>query len=209
MDTFYFAPGTCSLAVHIALEEAGAPFQAVRVDLAQGQQRTPDYLKLNPKGRVPMLLTAQGALTETPALLLYVAQSFPQAGLAPLSDPFALARLQAFNSYLCSTVHVAHAHGKRGSRWVDAQDSAAIEAMRRHVPASYGDCFELIERELLQGPWVMGEAYSIADAYLFTLAGWLESDGVDPARFPKVLAHRQRMAQRPAVQRALARVQQG
>jgi glutathione S-transferase len=209
MDTFYFAPGTCSLAVHIALEEAGASFQAVRVDLAQGQQRTPDYLKLNPKGRVPMLLTAQGALTETPALLLYVAQSFPQAGLAPLSDPFALARLQAFNSYLCSTVHVAHAHGKRGSRWVDAQDSAAIEAMRRHVPASYGDCFELIERELLQGPWVMGEAYSIADAYLFTLAGWLESDGVDPARFPKVLAHRQRMAQRPAVQRALARVQQG
>ncbi|MCP6423546.1 glutathione S-transferase N-terminal domain-containing protein, partial [Klebsiella pneumoniae] len=77
MDTFYFAPGTCSLAVHIALEEAGASFQAVRVDLAQGQQRTPDYLKLNPKGRVPMLLTAQGALTETPALLLYVAQSFP------------------------------------------------------------------------------------------------------------------------------------
>ena len=209
MDTFYFAPGTCSLAVHIALEEAGASFQAVRVDLAQGQQRTPDYLRLNPKGRVPMLLTAQGALTETPALLLYVAQSFPQAGLAPLSDPFALARLQAFNSYLCSTVHVAHAHGKRGSRWVDAQDSAAIEAMRRHVPASYGDCFELIERELLQGPWAMGEAYSIADAYLFTLAGWLESDGVDPARFPKVLAHRQRMAQRPAVQRALARVQQG
>ncbi|MFZ5528829.1 MAG: glutathione S-transferase family protein [Pseudomonadota bacterium] len=209
MDTFYFAPGTCSLAVHIALEETGAPFQAVRVDLAQGQQRTPDYLKLNPKGRVPMLLTAQGALTETPALLLYVAQSFPQAGLAPLSDPFALARLQAFNSYLCSTVHVAHAHGKRGSRWVDAQDSTAIEAMRRHVPTSYGDCFELIERELLQGPWVMGEAYSIADAYLFTLAGWLESDGVDPARFPKVLAHRQRMAERPAVQRALARVQQG
>lgn len=138
-----------------------------------------------------------------------MAQSFPQAGLAPLSDSFALARLQAFNSYLCSTVHVAHAHGKRGSRWVDAQDSAAIEAMRRHVPASYGDCFELIERELLQGPWVMGEAYSIADAYLFTLAGWLESDGVDPARFPKVLAHRQRMALRPAVQRALARVQQG
>lgn len=209
MDTFYFASGTCSLAVHIALEEAGAPFKAVRVDLAQGQQRTPDYLKLNPKGRVPMLLTAQGALTETPALLLYVAQSFPQARLAPLSDPFALARLQAFNSYLCSTVHVAHAHGKRGSRWVDAQDSVAIEAMRRHVPISYGDGFELIERELLQGPWVMGDTYSIADPYLFTLAGWLESDGVDPARFPKVLAHRQRMAERAAVQRALARVQQG
>lgn len=209
MDTLYFAPGTCSLAVHIALEEAGAPFQAVRVDLAQGQQRTPDYLTLNPKGRVPMLLTAQGPLTETPALLLYVAQCFPQAGLAPLNDPFALARLQAFNSYLCATVHVAHAHGKRGSRWVDAQNTDAIDAMRRHVPHSYGECFALIEHELLQGPWVMGDTYSIADPYLFTLAGWLESDGVDPARFPKVLAHRQRMGERPAVQRALARVQQG
>ena len=209
MDTFYFAPGTCSLAVHIALEEAAAPFSAVRVDLAHGQQRSADYLALNPKGRVPMLLTPQGALTETPALLLYVAQRFPDAGLAPWQDAFALARVQAFNSYLCSTVHVAHAHGKRGSRWVDADDTAAIEAMRRKVPHSYGECFELIERELLQGPWVMGDQYTIADPYLFTLAGWLESDGVDPARFPKVLAHRQRMLDRPAVQRALARVQQG
>lgn len=209
MDTFYFAPGTCSLAVHIALEEAGASFSAVRVDLAQGQQRGADYLALNPKGRVPLLLTAQGPLTETPALLMYVAQCHPQAGLAPLDDAFALARVQAFNSYLCSTVHVAHAHGRRGSRWVDPDDAAAIEAMRRRVPHSYGECFELIEREMLQGPWVMGEHYSIADAYLFTLAGWLESDGVDPARFPKVLAHRERMGQRPAVLRALARVQQG
>ena len=209
MDTFYFAPGTCSLAVHIALEETGAPFEAVRVDLANGQQRSADYLALNPKGRVPMLLTSQGSLTETPALLLYVAQRFPDARLAPLQDAFELARIQSFNSYLCSTVHVAHAHGRRGSRWVDAEDTAAIEAMRRKVPHSYGECFELIERELLQAPWVMGEHYSIADPYLFTLAGWLESDGVDPMRFPKVLAHRQRMAERPAVQRALSRVQQG
>lgn len=209
MDTLYFAPGTCSLAVHIALEEVGAPFQAVRVDLAQGQQRGADYMALNPKGRVPLLLTAQGPLTETPALLLYVAQCFPQARLAPLDDAFTLARIQAFNSYLCSTVHVAHAHGKRGSRWVDAEDTAAIEAMRRKVPQSYGECFELIERELLQGPWVMGEQYTIADPYLFTLAGWLESDGVDPSHLTKVLAHRQRMAERPAVQRALARVQLG
>ena len=179
MDTLYFAAGSCSLAVHIALEETGEPFQAVRLDLAKGQQRNADYLALNPKGRVPVLVTEQGALTETPALLLYVAQRFPQAGLAPLQDPFALARVQAFNSYLCATVHVAHAHGKRGTRWVAPEETAAIEAMRRRVPHTYAECFELIERELLQGPWVMGEQYTIADAYLFTLAGWLEADGSD------------------------------
>lgn len=202
MLTLFYAPGTCSLASHIVLAEAGAPYEAVRLNLAQGQQREPRYLALNPKGRVPALITEHGALTETPALLAYLAQRFPAARLAPLDDAFAFARVQAFNSYLCSTVHVAHAHGRRGARWADEPE--AIEAMKRKVPQTYGECFELIERELLQGPWVMGEAYTICDPYLFTLARWLESDGVDPARFPKVLAHRERMARRPAVARVLA-----
>lgn len=202
MLTLFYAPGTCSLAPHIALEEAAADYEAVRLNLAQGQQQEPTYLALNPKGRVPTLVTEHGPLSETPALLAYIAQRFPAAQLAPLDDAFAFARVQAFNSYLCSTVHVAHAHGKRGSRWVDEPE--AIEAMKRKVPQTYGDCFELIEHELLQGPWVMGQAYSICDPYLFTLARWLESDGVDATRFPKVLAHRDRMAQRPAVARVLA-----
>jgi len=104
-------------------------------------------------------------MTETPGLLLFVAQRFPNAELAPLSDPFALAQVQEFNSYLCSTVHVAHAHGRRGARWAD--DAAAIEAMKRKVPATMTECFELIERKLLKGPWVMGEQYTICDPYLF------------------------------------------
>ena len=76
--------------------------------------------------------------------------------------------------------------------------------MKQKVPQSVGACFELIEREMFRGPWVMGEAYTIADPYLFTLAGWLEADGVDPRAFPRVHDHRSRMAERPAVQRALA-----
>ena len=122
--------------------------------------------------------------------------------LAPLADPFAFARVQAFNSYLCSTVHVAHAHRMRGYRWVD--DPAAIEAMKKKAPVAVAECFGLIERTMFEGPWVMGKAYTICDPYLFTLAQWLEADGVDLAALPKIRAHRSRMAARSAVQKALA-----
>jgi glutathione S-transferase len=137
-------------------------------------------------------------------MLVFVAQSFPQAGLAPLDDAFAFAEVQAFNSFLCSTLHVAHAHRMRGARWVDAADIAALEAMKRHVPVSVGAAFDLVERDMLRGPWVMGERYTICDPYLFTLAQWMEADGVDPARVPRVVAHGRRVAERAAVQRALA-----
>jgi glutathione S-transferase len=198
----YYAPGTCALASHIALEEAGAKYEAVRLSFRANQQQTPEYLAINPKGRVPALITAAGTLTETPAILAYVAQSFPAAGLAPLADAFAFGRVQSFNSYLCSTVHVAHAHRMRGYRWAD--DPAAHAAMQKKVPATVGACFDLIEREMFAGPWVTGDRYTICDPYLFTLAQWLEADGVDPAQFPKVFDHRRRMAERPAVKRALA-----
>ena len=203
MLKLFYAPGTCALATHIALEEAGADYETVRVDFASGGQRKPEFLALNPKGRVPALLTEQGMLTETPALLVYVAQRFPQARLAPLDDIHAFARIQSFNSYLCSTVHVAHAHRPRGSRWAD--DEAAIESMRRKVPENMAACFELIERDLFEGPWVMGADYTLCDPYLFTLSRWLEGDGVDVARFPRIQAHMRRMAERPAVARVLAR----
>ena len=124
---------------------------------APSGQKKPEYLAINPKGRVPALVTERGILTETPAILAFVAQSFPKARLAPLDDAFAFARAQAFNSYLCSTVHVAHAHRMRGYRWVD--DPAAIKEMQKKVPQTVGECFELIEREMLAGPWVMGSAY--------------------------------------------------
>lgn len=204
MFTFFYAPNTCSLASHIALEEAQAPYEARRVDFASGEQRADAYLAVNPKGRVPALVTPRGVLTETPAILAFIAQSFPAARLAALDDPFAFAEVQAFNSYLCSTVHVAHAHRVRGSRWAD--DAEAHVAMQKKVPENMSACFDLIEKEMLRGPWVMGEAYSIADPYLFTIAGWLEGDGVDIARFPRVHDHFNRMRERPAVKRVQAAV---
>src|SRR5204863_4301840 len=138
----FYAPHTCALASHIALEDAGADYTTQRVDFKSDDQRKPEYLAINPKGRVPALVTERGVLTETPAILAYVAQSFPVARLAPLDDPFAFAQMQAFNSYLCSTVHVAHAHRMRGYRWAD--DPAAIADMQRKVPQTVGECFALI-----------------------------------------------------------------
>ncbi len=203
MLKLYYAPHTCSLATHIALEEAGADYSTVRVDFARTEQQSPAYLAVNPKGRVPALVTDRGILTETPAMLAFVAQSFPAARLAPIDDPFAFAEVQAFNAYLCSTLHVAHAHRMRGHRWVDADDKAAIAAMQRKVPQSVTACFELIEKDMLKGPWVTGAQYTICDAYLFTLAQWLEADGVDPARIPRVVEHRRLVSERAAVRKAI------
>ena len=197
----FSSPGSCSQASHLALEEAGARYEIVKVDLAGGEQTKPAYLAINPKGRVPALVTDRGIITETPAILLYVAQTHPQARLAPLDDPFALAQVQSFNNYLSSTVHVAHSHGRRASRWAD--DPAAQAAMQAKVSRNMTDCFALIEAQFGEGPWVMGDAYSICDVYLFTVTGWLEGDGVDYRRFPKVAAHVERMKARPAVQRVL------
>lgn len=202
MLKLFYSPGSCALASRIALEEAGADYEVALLDFAAGAQRKPEYLAINPKGRVPALVTDRGILTETPAILAYVAQSFPRAKLAPLDDAFAFAQVQAFNSYLCSTVHPAHAHRVRGSRWAD--DPAALAELKRKAPEVVAACFELIERQMFAGPWVMGSTYTICDPYLFTIATWLESDGIDPARFPKVHDHRNRMKDRPAVRKALA-----
>jgi glutathione S-transferase len=202
MLTLYFAPHTCALASHIALEEAGAPYSLKRVDFRKTEQQSPEYLKINAKGRVPSVVTPRGILTETPAILAFIAQSFPAAGLAPLADPFAFAELQSFNSYLCATVHVAHAHRMRGHRW--ASEASSFADMQRKVPESVGACFDLIETQMLRGPWVMGDSYTIADPYLFTIARWLEGDGIDPKRFPRVNDHMARMAERPGVKKALA-----
>lgn len=201
MIKLYWASGTCALASHIALEEAGAKYETIKLDFSTGDQRKPDYLQLNPKGRVPALITERGILTETPAILAWIAQMYPAAKLAS-ADPFDFALAQAFNSYLCATVHPAHAHRPRAARWSD--DPAAQETMKAKVPQNMSECFALIENDMLKGPWVMGAAYSICDPYLYTISGWLAADGVDIAKFPRVHDHFKRMNERAAVKAVMA-----
>jgi glutathione S-transferase len=201
MLKLYYAAHTCALASHIALEEAGAKYETVRMSFKTDDQRKPEYLAINPKGRVPALVTDRGVLTENPAILTFVAQSAPQARLLP-EDPYVFAQAQSFNTYLCSTVHINHAHKMRGYRWAAEENSFAD--MKRKVPETMAASFGLIEREMLNGPWVMGDQYTVCDPYLFTLGLWLEGDGVDLAALPKVAAHRKRMLERPAVAKVVA-----
>ena len=205
MLKLYYAANTCALGAHIALEDAGADYEARRLDFTRNEQRQPEFLAINPKGRVPALSCPQGLLTESPAILAFIAMSHPAAKLAPLEDAFAFAKVQTFNNYIASTLHVAHAHGKRGERWAD--DPAAIAEMNRKMPEVVLDSFSLIEREMFAGPFVMGDQYTICDPYLFTFAQWMEVDRVNPDALPKLRDHRQMMLQRPAVQKAIAEEQ--
>jgi len=202
MLKLFYSPGSCATASHIALEEAGAEYELQLVKLGERQQRTPEYLKINPKGRVPALATDRGVLTENPAILAWIAQTWPEANLAPLDDPFAFAEMQAFNAFLCATVHPTFAHKFRPYRYAD--DPAAHVAMAAKVPATLDEHFALVESRLADGrPWVFGD-YSVADPYLYIFARWYQRDGMGhPEQRPRVRAHIRRMQERPAVRRAL------
>lgn len=201
MLKLYYAKGTAALATHITLLEIGAEFEGIEVNFASAEQCGADYLAINPKGRVPTLVTDHGTLTETPAILAYLAQTYPAQNLALIDNPFAFARIQSLNSYFCSTVHVTHAHKSRGARWTDEQ--SCLTAMQAKVTQNMTDCFQLIEDELLEGPWAMGTRFCIADPYLFTVTRWAIKDDVNLAQFPKVTEHFARMHERPAVKTAM------
>jgi glutathione S-transferase len=203
MLKLFYGSNACSLASHIALAETGAAYEAVRMDLKAGDQKKPDYLAINPKGRVPALVTDKGVLTENPAILNWIAESFPNAHLKP-DDSLAYVQMQSFNLYLASTIHVTFAHLFRTERWADSE--AARAELKAKVPSSLATLWTLIEDGLRDGrPWVCGEQYTVADPYLYVFARWLERDGVGgSAGMPLTRAHRGRIQQRPAVQKVLA-----
>ena len=200
MLTFYYAKSSAAYAPHILLEDIGADYNAVRIDFVTGEQRSPAYLAVNPKGRLPSLVTEKGVLTETPAILVYLAQRFPERDLAP-SDPFEFAIAQAFNSYMASTVHVAHAHKHRGARWAD--DPAAHEAMGAKVKENMTEYAQMIEAHYFKGPYVLGDKFSFCDPYMALVTRWFKDDEVDLDPFAKIRAHDALMRERPSMQRVL------
>ncbi|WP_171184262.1 glutathione S-transferase family protein [Ruegeria sp. HKCCC2117] len=193
----YFAPRTISVAVVIALEEAGLEYEAIQLDFAGGEQTKPAYRQINPKGRVPALVVDGGILTETGALLEFIAAQAPSADLVP-ADPVMAARMREVMFYLASTMHVNHAHKVRGARWADKKPS--WKDMKDKVPQTMTASCEYICSNGLRGPFVLGEVFSLADAYLYVVCSWLEGDGVDVSAFPKILAFREAMEARPSVQ---------
>ena len=196
----HLSKGTVALAVHIALNEIGADYELVWVDFPSGAQTKPDYLALNPKGRVPTLETPDGILTETSAILGYLAETHPEASLIPDSI-WQRAKVAELHLFLAATAHINHAHKMRGHRWSD--DPTTYPAMKAKVTENMAENAALIERDYLKGPYVLGETYSTADMYLFTVSRWLEPDGVDIADFPKLAAFHAHMSTRTAVASAL------
>lgn len=195
---FHCTPGTISAATAILMEETGFVHEQVRVDFAAAAQTSAAYLAVNPKGRVPALATGEGVLTETGALLEYVAAHAPQAGLVP-TEPWAAARMRAAAYYLASTVHVNHAHRMRGARWATEQSS--FDDMAAKVPETMAQSCAFMESEWDLAPFVIGAQMTIADPWLFTVCTWLAGDGVDIRAYPKLAAHFDMMGARPSVAR--------
>ncbi len=152
---------------------------------------------------MPALVTDRGVLTENPAILNWIAESFPKAHLKP-DDFFAYSQMQSFNLYLASTIHVTFAHLFRTERWADS-DSARAE-VKAKVPSSLAMLWTLIEDRMGDGrAWVCGDQYTVADPYLYVFARWLERDGAGGSSgMPLTRAHRARMQERPAVKKVLA-----
>ncbi len=193
----FYAPGTISIAVAIALHEAGVAHELVKVDFKSAEQTKPEYLAINPKGRVPALVLDDGTiLTETGAILEYIADIAPEAGLRP-ADPLAAQHLRSVMFYVASTFHVAHAHKMRGSRWADQQSS--WDDMAAKVPETVAACAAFAQSDCLRGDYVLGGDFSIADPYLYMVCHWMGGDGVAPANYPKIENFLDRMEARDSV----------
>ena len=185
MLTFFFAPGSSSMAPHIALHEVGATFEARPMSFQQRQTHTPDYLALNPEGKVPLLLIDGRQLTEVAGILFYLARRFPEAGLLPAGDIEGEARAVSWMAFAASALHPA--------RTLPQEAAQAV--------------WSVAERRMGDEPWILGR-YSVADIHVFRLFWRFRgAAGLDPARFPRLHAHHDRMLERPAVQQVL-RVEQ-
>lgn len=180
MLTLYFAPGSSSMAAHIALHEVGASFEARPLSFRQRENRTPGYLALNPEGKVPTLVVNGRPLTEVAAILFYLAQRFPEAGLLP-RDPEGEAQAISWMSFVAATLHPARRQGLE------------------HATSAY----RVADRRMVRPGWVLG-TYSIADIHLFRLF-WRFNASLRPSPdvFPNLLAHHDRMLDRPAVRHTI------
>jgi glutathione S-transferase len=193
----YYSPGACSLATHITLRELGLPFEAVAVDLAKKTTSSgADFNTINPKGYVPALELDDGSiLTEGTAIMQYLADQKPAAGLAPANGTLERYRLQEWLGFINSEVH------KSFGPLFDATAAAAVkDAARKRIAKRLG----FVEKSLAGRQFLMGDRFTVADAYLYTIAAWTGSMGIELAEWPALTAFQARVAARPAVQAAQA-----
>lgn len=194
----YFSPAACSLAPHIVANEAGIPLELVKVDTkTKTIEPEGDFWAVNPKGYVPALELDDGqVLTEGPAIVQYLADLKPGAGLAPANGTFARVRLQEALNYLTSEIHKTFSPLFNPALLPEVRDERLAYLKRRYA---------LIERQLEGKQYLSGDQFTVADAYLFVLTNWARGVKLDLSEFPNVLAFQKRVAARPAVRQALVR----
>lgn len=192
----YYSPGACSLSPHIVAQELGIELTLEKVDLQSKQTETgANYLEINPKGYVPAITLDDGTLlTEGPAIVQYLADSKPDAGLAPKNGSLERYRLQEILAYINSELHKSYS----------PLFNPATPAETRAERASYlKKRYALIEQTLASRPFLLGQTFSVADAYLFTVTNWSRMVKLDLSAFPNLIDFQKRIAERPAVQAAL------
>jgi len=192
----YYAAGACSLSPHIVALEAGIPVELEKVDTkAKRTASDQDYWLINPKGYVPALALDDGELlTEGPAIVQYLADLKPESGLAPANGTTARYRLQEMLGYINSELHKSYS-----PLFKPETPDAVREERKEYLRKRY----RLLEERLAQHPWLVGDRFTVADAYLFTVTNWARHVALDLSEFPALLDFQKRVAERPAVQTAL------
>lgn len=204
MYRLYYYPGNANLAPHMLLEELGADYELVLVDRDKNEQKSAEYLKLNPAGRIPTLIDGELVLYETAAICLHLADCHPAAGLAPELGSTQRAEFYKWLIYLTNTVQAELLCYFYPERLTD--DALAAAQVKAHAEARVGAMFDLIEATLAAhgGPYLLGQHYSAVDPYLLMLARWTRMMAYPAAKRPYLGRYLETTATRPAVQRAFA-----
>jgi glutathione S-transferase len=197
----YYAPGACSLASHIALEESGLAYETQKISTADGEQRKPEYLAINPRGRVPALVVDGEVLTENVGILTWIAGGYPKANLWP-KDTWHQAKAVSTMAWLSNTVHPTYAHLFRPERYTD--DPQAREAIKAYARGMYFDYLKEIDRLLAGREWAIGDRYSVVDGYLLVFYRWGNRSKMDVRSLASYTRLMDRVLARPAVKKVMA-----
>jgi glutathione S-transferase len=202
MLKLFYSPGACSIVAHIALQEAGAEFEPVKVVLVEGEHLQPEYLAINPHARVPALGTGHGVITENIAILNYIADEFGAQGSVPRGDTYAAAHCNQLLGWFSSTVHISFAQVWRAGRFTDEESvhPAIVAGGRSNLERQFAE----IERLCGDG-WLAGNAFSAADGYALIFFRWGKRIEMDMSRYPAWAALNERTLERAAVQAVLER----
>ena len=199
--TLYYGPGACSMASHIALEELGLKYEAIKLNLAEGDQRKPEYLQLNPRGAVPTLVVDGEPMTENVGILTYLAGGMPKKGLWP-DDTWHQGKAVSTMAWLSNTVHVAYRAYVRPARYSD--DPAGQETVKAKGKQSFHDYLKEIDRLLEGRDWAVGDHYTVVDGYLLVFYRWGNRAGLPVKELANYTRLVNKVLARPAVKKVMA-----